>query len=67
MPKDEVKYSYYPDGSVRWEISYRNGQREGIAKGYYPDGSVRWEVPYHKGQIHGVERDYKPGERYPEK
>jgi antitoxin component YwqK of YwqJK toxin-antitoxin module len=52
-------YNYYPDGStVKLEINYVSGYKNGETKWFYKDGNVYRVTPYVKGKITGIRRTY---------
>ncbi len=46
----DVKKEYYPDGKVKIEAGYKNGQAEGWRKEYDTTGKVIKAAVFHKGQ-----------------
>ena len=50
--------SYYPDGKVGVESTYRNGKLDGTFKSYYASGSLWQEVSYAAGVEQGESRLY---------
>lgn len=46
-------------GSLISEVSYLNGQKDGLAK-YYHNGILRKEVMYKSGNIDGIQKYYHP-------
>jgi len=45
---------YYDDGSLKFEVPLKNGQREGKSKEYYQDGSLRAVQKWKDGKAHGL-------------
>jgi len=61
---DEIERTYWLSGQLKYEISYQNGQRHGVAKWWYGNGQLEHEVPYQNEQYHGVEKKwYENGRR----
>jgi antitoxin component YwqK of YwqJK toxin-antitoxin module len=48
--------SFYPDGKIRYEIGYYNGQKDGMEKSFYPDGKIRYEIGWYNGRKDGMEK-----------
>lgn len=55
----KVTKSYYSDGTIRSEVSYTGGDREGRARYYYPNGALQQEVWYKNDQLDGIMRQWK--------
>lgn len=55
---DEIKRSYYDDGTLKEETSYRDGKLHGVSKAYYEDGVLKREATYEDGRPEGVGRTY---------
>ncbi len=49
---------YYPDGTLKLELTYENGLQEGISKLYYKEGSLYQETPYENGSVNGTRKKY---------
>jgi len=50
---------FYPDGTVKSAISYKNGKKNGIEHDYYPDGAtLMYEKPYRNDKLHGIVQSY---------
>ena len=56
---DPVK-TYYSNGKVESEISYKDTIREGEAKFYYEDGTLKEERLYVNGRVAGLVKIYYP-------
>jgi hypothetical protein len=51
--------NYYSDGkTVKTEIHYVEGNKQGEAKWYYPDGQIYRITPYERGKINGTRITY---------
>ena len=44
---------WYPDGRKKYEATYVNGKREGLAITYYPNGKLAGQVIYRNDLRHG--------------
>ena len=49
---------YYPNGTLRLEVSIKNGTPEGTYVIYYPDGKIAEVRSYYHGIFHGEWRTY---------
>lgn len=47
------------NGTIRSEVSYTGGDREGRARYYYPNGALQQEVWYKNDQLDGIMRQWK--------
>jgi antitoxin component YwqK of YwqJK toxin-antitoxin module len=56
--KNGIQITYYKDGSVNTEISYKNGKLDGISKQYYPNGVIRRLDRYSNGEVIGISKKY---------
>lgn len=45
---------YYPNGSLKVEVSYRNGEQDGIFQEWYIDGSMKKQSHYLNGVLNGL-------------
>ncbi len=67
---DGLYKEYFPDGSLRSEVTYKNRKPDGVARTYYKDGTLKREAQFREGVQHGVTRSYysngqlKAEERY---
>lgn len=55
-----ISRSYYPDGSIRSEISYVNDILDGAAVEYYPNGNLKSYKEFSNGILHGRVVFYYP-------
>ncbi len=55
-----VRRDYWPDGSLRSEVPYRKGVKEGTARFYRPDGTLEWTIQYRRGKLDGKSLHYDP-------
>ncbi|AFN75657.1 TonB family protein [Melioribacter roseus P3M-2] len=55
-----ISRSYYPDGSIRSEISYVNDVLDGAAVEYYPNGNLKSFKEFSNGILHGKVIFYYP-------
>ncbi|MFH0984410.1 MAG: toxin-antitoxin system YwqK family antitoxin [Candidatus Omnitrophota bacterium] len=49
---------YYPNGQLKNEEFYRDGQLDGPSRWYYKSGRLKGETFYKDGTLHGVFKDY---------
>ena len=55
----ETKKSYYPDGTIKSAITYKNGKKNGAEHIYYPDGAtLQYSRNYVYGKLHGLQQVY---------
>jgi hypothetical protein len=65
--KNGVVKSYYPDGAIKSEITFKDGKQHGKAKQYYNDGTLAREIDYANNIIHGwAKRYWETGKLYQE-
>jgi antitoxin component YwqK of YwqJK toxin-antitoxin module len=57
---DGIDKAFYPDGKLKYEISYRDGRRDGMEKLFYPDGKLKSEISYRNGRRDGMEKLFYP-------
>ena len=50
--------TYHEGGSLKTEIPYKDGKREGNGKRYYESGSLNIETPYKNGKVEGISKEY---------
>ncbi|ELR71011.1 24-amino acid repeat protein [Fulvivirga imtechensis AK7] len=63
--KEGVVKQYYPDGSLKNEITFADGKKNGVAKNYYKNGRLRQQVSYLNNVKHGdVITYYESGSKY---
>lgn len=53
-----IKKTYYANGNIKSETSYKNGELYGIAKIYFKNGKLKSETHYRGDEIHGVVKHY---------
>lgn len=59
----EVLREYYPNGQLKEETNWKDGEREGPYKEYYESGELREEVSAKDGKPEGIyKRYYKTGQ-----
>lgn len=59
LPNESGKVvGYYANGQKSYEVTYKNGWREGKCSYYYPDGKLQWEENYIKGNKVGKQTFY---------
>ena len=49
---------YYENGKLKAQIPYKNGKKEGIAKGYYENGKLLEELSYKNNMREGIDKQY---------
>ncbi len=54
----KVKKSFYEDGTVRSELSFKDGKKNGVGITYYQNGEVRSEFNYVDGKKEGKNKNY---------
>jgi len=58
---------FYPDGTVRSEINYRQGQLQGPTRLFFTNGKLKREIPFQEGLRNGIERSwYESGQKFTE-
>ena len=58
---EDIKTVYYSCGEkVHYEITMKDGLREGITKVYSYSGNLMFTSPYKKGRIEGIQKWYYP-------
>lgn len=63
--KDGVVKQYRPDGSIKTEITFKDGVKNGPAKSYYKNGKLRQEINYVNNVKDGpVVTYYENGKKY---
>ena len=55
-----VKKTFYPNGKVESEVTFKDSVREGEAKFYYEDGALKEERLYVNGRVAGLVKVYYP-------
>lgn len=55
---DGPQKTYYANGQVQEEVTYKNGQRNGPYKVYHENGKVKYEANFKNGQLHGWSKMY---------
>jgi TonB family protein len=56
----ETVKTYYPNGNVESEITYKDSVREGEARFYFEDGTLKEERLYINGRVEGLVKVYNP-------
>jgi TonB family protein len=56
----QVKKTFYPNGKVESEVTYKDSVREGEAKFYYENGTLKEERLYVNGRVAGLVKVYYP-------
>ena len=50
----QIQRSFHSNGSIRTEVSYENGRRNGLSRTYHTNGQVVEEVRFCNNLLHGV-------------
>lgn len=56
--KDGTERRYYPDGTLKDEITYLNGLPNGVTRRWHPNGVLAMEIPTKMGEVQGVVRQW---------
>ena len=51
--KDNAVVSYWPDGSLKSELHYKDGKLDGVCRWYYREGKPELEVTYSMNVLDG--------------
>ena len=54
----EVKTDSWPNGKVKWERNYTDGELDGVSKQYDEAGTLQVEEHYKNGKRNGIHRSY---------
>jgi hypothetical protein len=54
----DLQKSYYPDGSIRSEVTLVNGLPHGMTRHWHPNGVLAKEIPVDNGIIDGIVRQW---------
>jgi hypothetical protein len=57
--REEVR-GYYPDGTLRYVVTYKRGKLDGDAREYFADGVLKAEARFRNGRRDGIARYYYP-------
>ncbi len=50
---------FYPDGTIKSAITYKDGKKNGADHAYYPDGAtLKHAYSYVYGRLHGLQQEY---------
>ncbi|MEA3455318.1 MAG: hypothetical protein U9R26_02315 [Campylobacterota bacterium] len=50
---------FYPDGSIKSAVTYKDGKKNGVDHAFYPDGAtLRHAYNYAYGRLHGLQQEY---------
>ena len=55
---DGVSTTYYSNGKVHTETTYKNGERNGLMRTYYTNGALKSEAEYIDGKQNGLDKQY---------
>ena len=76
---DGISKGWYPDGSLKQTMSWKNGKQDGLHTGWHGNGQKRFEITYKDDEVNGLwttwyengqkkyERTYKDGKKISEK
>ena len=56
--QDGVVKSYYSNGNIESEISFKDSVRDGEAKFYFENGTIKEERTYTNGKVEGLVQVY---------
>ncbi|SHN57269.1 toxin-antitoxin system YwqK family antitoxin [Desulfovibrio litoralis] len=56
--ESSLRCAYRTNGTLRYEIPYKNGKVEGTGKEYYENGTLKSEYPYVAGKKEGMFKSY---------
>lgn len=56
--KNGVEKTYYPNGVLWLELTYKNGKLEGIQKSYFENGKIQTEEDYINDKRNGLYKGY---------
>ena len=56
--------SYYDNGSLREEVTLKDGKQDGISKSYYPNGKVENERYYKNCVPDGISKNYNENGKF---
>ena len=56
--RDGLTREYYPNGALKTDWNYRNGELSGLTMQYYPSGLVKAEANFTAGKRNGLTRTY---------
>jgi antitoxin component YwqK of YwqJK toxin-antitoxin module len=59
-----MRQTYYPNGSPKETIPYRNGQVEGVKRSFLPGGEPDTVEQWSAGQQHGMATVYQHGDKF---
>jgi antitoxin component YwqK of YwqJK toxin-antitoxin module len=62
-PFTGVKFTEFPDGSLRSESEYRDGLRWGKSREWHKNGTLVSEAEFFRDVLHGVAREWSPAGR----
>ena len=55
---EKKERAFYPDGSVLYEVSLKNGERHGLLRKYYKSGNLEMTSTWQNGLKHGIVKGY---------
>lgn len=56
LNKNGVEKAFYPNGILKYEISYRYGKKDGVSKLFFSDGKLNSEISFRDNQKDGMEK-----------
>ena len=54
-----IRKTHYKNGTIKSEVSLKDGKREGLEKTYYENGKLQTKVSYKNGKENGIKQFYK--------
>lgn len=54
FPRDGTEKTYYPDGKLEGEITYVDGQVNGVTRHWHPNGVLESEIPVRNNVVEGI-------------
>ncbi len=55
----ETDKSFYPDGTIKSVITYKDGKKNGVEHAFYADGAtLKYAKNYAYGKLHGTQQQY---------
>jgi len=55
---NKMQRTYYPDGSIRTEVTYVDGLPDGVARHWHPNGILASELPVRRGIPEGIGKQW---------
>lgn len=58
IPFSGQQVSYWPNGRMMQEVSFRNGKKHGKERRWFYNGKAYYEKNYLRGKLHGVNKEW---------